>query len=265
MKPRGAEHEALELEIARHWSVTREARVEDAMPAFLANPLIADQIGRNSNVVVQVLDMQRFKSVYVSPNVFEVCGYTQEENNARGVVQWLRNLTLRELAFQVRNARLIGKVQKTLPPRSGFRSAMINSGMRCKDGRRLRIVSQNFTIEWDAKGRQTYQLFLWRDATHLFKDENVVVRHEWSSPDAGAPVVWTYDAEKAKFSEQDLFSAREREVLALVREGLTSKEIGAALGISPSTVENHRKNAIQRMQVKSTEGLLEIGAWLRLL
>jgi DNA-binding CsgD family transcriptional regulator len=260
--------ESLARQIASQWSTASTASksrdVETTVPRFLDNPLLADLVGAHGSVVVQVLDMRRFKSVYVSPNISDITGFSPAEINSQGVWKWLTNLTPRELAFQVKNAYMIGKVQRTLGPRAEFRSAMINSGMRTKAGGRLRILCQNFTIEWDSEGRSRYQLFLWRDATHLFKSEHVVVRHWWRAHDA-EPIVWTYNPDKAKFFERDLFSERELEILELVEHGFESKEIADRLGISPMTVDNHRKNAIQRLQVRNTDSVIEICKWIKLL
>lgn len=51
-------------------------------------------------------------------------------------------------------------------------------------------------------------------------------------------------------------SAREREVLLLLAEGLTSKEIAEKMFISESTVINHRKNMIWKSGVKNVAELL---------
>lgn len=51
-------------------------------------------------------------------------------------------------------------------------------------------------------------------------------------------------------------SAREREVLRLVAEGLTSKEIGETLGISASTVDVHRVNLMKKIHVRNIAGLV---------
>jgi RNA polymerase sigma factor (sigma-70 family) len=51
-------------------------------------------------------------------------------------------------------------------------------------------------------------------------------------------------------------SEREREVLGLIMEGLTNKEIGRALGLSPRTVETHRANLFAKLQVDSLAHLI---------
>ena len=51
-------------------------------------------------------------------------------------------------------------------------------------------------------------------------------------------------------------SDREREVLGLIVEGLTNKEIGRALVLSPRTVETHRANLFSKLQVESLAHLI---------
>ena len=48
-----------------------------------------------------------------------------------------------------------------------------------------------------------------------------------------------------------LLSEREREVLGLIVAGLTNKEIGRALALSPRTVETHRANLFEKLQAES--------------
>jgi DNA-binding NarL/FixJ family response regulator len=44
-------------------------------------------------------------------------------------------------------------------------------------------------------------------------------------------------------------SARESEILALVDQGRSNKEIARQLAISPATVKNHMHNLLQKLQV----------------
>ena len=51
-------------------------------------------------------------------------------------------------------------------------------------------------------------------------------------------------------------SAREREVLGFIIEGLTNKEIGRALDLSPRTVETHRANLFAKLEAESLAQLI---------
>ncbi|RYZ00010.1 MAG: response regulator transcription factor [Comamonadaceae bacterium] len=51
-------------------------------------------------------------------------------------------------------------------------------------------------------------------------------------------------------------SPREREVLSLIVAGLTNKEIGRALQLSPRTVETHRANLFAKLETESLAQLI---------
>jgi two-component system, LuxR family, response regulator FixJ len=51
-------------------------------------------------------------------------------------------------------------------------------------------------------------------------------------------------------------SPREREVFALVAKGLSSKEIGRLLQVSPRTVEMHRAKILAKCGARNTVDLL---------
>jgi FixJ family two-component response regulator len=51
-------------------------------------------------------------------------------------------------------------------------------------------------------------------------------------------------------------SEREREVLELIVSGLTNKEIGRALDVSPRTVETHRANLFAKLQAETLAQLI---------
>lgn len=62
------------------------------------------------------------------------------------------------------------------------------------------------------------------------------------------------EIEKSK-SKLELLTPRERDVLLLVAEGRTNKEIGAQLEISPRTVETHRESIVRKLQIRTIAGL----------
>ncbi len=61
---------------------------------------------------------------------------------------------------------------------------------------------------------------------------------------------------KGIFDRYDALSEREREVLQLVAEGRSTKEIAELLFISPATVETHRTRILQKLDLKNTAGVV---------
>jgi DNA-binding NarL/FixJ family response regulator len=58
----------------------------------------------------------------------------------------------------------------------------------------------------------------------------------------------------------DALSEREREVLQLVAEGRSSKEIADVLSISPATVETHRTHLLQKLGLRNTAEVVRYAA-----
>ena len=71
-----------------------------------------------------------------------------------------------------------------------------------------------------------------------------IVLHEMSRP----------ASERA--GARDILTKREREVLRLIAEGSTTKDIAARLGISPKTAQVHRDNLKQKLNLHSTAALV---------
>ncbi len=65
-----------------------------------------------------------------------------------------------------------------------------------------------------------------------------------------------HQADRAARERFAQLSAREREVLGLIVAGLTNKEIGRALDVSPRTVETHRANLFAKLQAESLAQLI---------
>jgi RNA polymerase sigma factor (sigma-70 family) len=56
-------------------------------------------------------------------------------------------------------------------------------------------------------------------------------------------------------SRLDSLTAREVEVLVLVAQGMTNREIAEQLGISPRTVETHRERVMAKLRIRTVAGL----------
>ncbi|MGK0361410.1 MAG: two-component system response regulator NreC [Bradymonadia bacterium] len=70
---------------------------------------------------------------------------------------------------------------------------------------------------------------------------------------AGGETFLSPSATRASRTEE--LTGREREVLTLLAEGHTSKEIGSVLGISSRTVEHHRARLMTKLGINDVAGL----------
>ena len=67
---------------------------------------------------------------------------------------------------------------------------------------------------------------------------------------------------KIKDSSYDTLTRREQEILVLLAQGLSTKQIAEKLFISPKTVENHRSNILCKLNLHSTLELVRYAARL---
>jgi len=65
--------------------------------------------------------------------------------------------------------------------------------------------------------------------------------------------------EKRTYQSDFKISQREKEVLELIAYEYTSKQIAEVLFLSSYTIDTHRKNLMERWQVKNTAGLVRRG------
>jgi DNA-binding NarL/FixJ family response regulator len=74
------------------------------------------------------------------------------------------------------------------------------------------------------------------------------------SPGISEAVVQAYLAKTGLPS--DPLTPREREVLQLIAEGKTTKDIAGLLGVSVKTVESHRMRLMEKLDIRQTAGLV---------
>ncbi|HEY3171633.1 MAG TPA: response regulator transcription factor [Thermoanaerobaculia bacterium] len=92
-------------------------------------------------------------------------------------------------------------------------------------------------------------------ASHLVRAIQEVCRGEiYLSPAVSRVVVDAYLGHKSL--PDDPLTPREREVLQLVAEGKTTKQIAQTLGISAKTAESHRTHIMRKLEIHDTAGLV---------
>ena len=64
---------------------------------------------------------------------------------------------------------------------------------------------------------------------------------------------------------ENILSNKEKEVLRLISEGFTTKEIASKLFVSARTIETHRANILKKLEVKNTAELIKKAAQINLI
>ena len=80
---------------------------------------------------------------------------------------------------------------------------------------------------------------------------------EYFGKDIAAIISKVYLTKKQTTEITPEFTAREREIIALCREGLLCKEIATRLGISVKTVNNHKTNIFEKLGMHTTMEMVQ--------
>ncbi|HEX7689260.1 MAG TPA: PAS and helix-turn-helix domain-containing protein [Burkholderiaceae bacterium] len=136
---------------------------------------------------------------------------------------------------------------------------------------REQLVGQSFRVLYPTQGeyeRTGERIVASLDVDGRYADERVMRRVDgelfWchvsgralDSGDPHAAGIWSFDDLSSQRSLKLDFTAREREIAALLIEGLTSKLIGKRLAISPRTVDVYRARLMRKVGAATTAELV---------
>src|SRR5690349_15191193 len=94
-------------------------------------------------------------------------------------------------------------------------------------------------------------------STELEQAINTVMRNEtYISPETSRKTLLEYGKGTSKRDQLANLSPRQREVLRLIAEGQTTKQIAHTLEISVKTVETHRSQLMERLDIHDVAGLV---------
>lgn len=89
--------------------------------------------------------------------------------------------------------------------------------------------------------------------------------HVYVSKEANEKVLQHYQSLDTALNQMPVLTRREKEIIELLSDGLTSPQIADKLFLSVYTIETHRKNLLQKFNVSSTLLLLKVAREYKLL
>ncbi|SMD08385.1 two component transcriptional regulator, LuxR family [Desulfocicer vacuolatum DSM 3385] len=211
--------------------------------------------GKKQIIIIDDHPMFRegIKSVIQSDDKYEVVG------EAGSAAQGLKLIKKFKVDLAV--------VDISLPDLSGFE--LIQSIHRYSTDIRTIVVSMHSKVDYVVKAFQAGALgYLTKDAAveRLIKGIEHTLRGEYFldssvSEQVIKKLLQRPDNKKAPVSQgYDALTTREQEIMVLVTNGMSSKEIADRLYISPKTVENHRSKIMRKLNVNNVIDLVKHAA-----
>lgn len=209
-----------------------------------------------SSEMIVVYRTQDIMPLYVSKNVEKVLGYSQEEFLSWEEGAFLKIGAMDQPSYYPNLLKWEESFVKNCPHRSAETKARGHfCGVRylCKDGTRRRfMLRQEFTLGENLTLPE-FDLLYFEDITHLVKNEDYWIMIESYGKNENYSRFFRKEGE---FSYP--ITDREKEVLLLIANGKSTKEVASELNISPDTVGQHRKNMIRRTMAKDTSSLIQL-------
>ena len=117
--------------------------------------------------------------------------------------------------------------------------------------------NKQYVLQIIQSGAQGYVLKDAAPAELVRAIEAVYSGEPFFSPDVSQMVLSQYMAEAGRDEEDGTgrLTSREREVLAMIAEGQSNKEMANKLGVGVRTVETHRERVMDKLNIRTVAGL----------
>jgi len=195
------------------------------------------------------------KAIIGRNNRFEVVG---EAGNGREGLQMARKLKP-DLAL----------VDMSLPDQSGIE--LTREIRKLSPKTRIMIITMHSKVDYIVKAFQagaTGYVVKESASERLFQGIDTVLRGEYFMDSSVSHKVvkklMEFPEKEAKITDAtyETLTSREQEIMVLLAQGLSNKQIAEKLFISPKTVENHRSNILHKLNLHSTLELVRYAARL---
>jgi DNA-binding CsgD family transcriptional regulator len=222
-------------------------------------PIIKDsyinEFSKSENSVRLIFDQTHFKILHISDNVEQLTGYSTTDFLDLNTLFVFKIFALEHYNFLYVWVKWV--LSRHFKYGDTYNSQQVICGIKVKhkNGSIMRVLFRHYALEETAEGIPTMSVITIDDISHLMKADFYWGRIACGKDDKHIHHLVSTDKEDKPL---DILSDREKETLRLIAQGKESKEIAELLHISSHTVDNHRRNMINRIGVRDTTGLVQI-------
>ena len=209
--------------------------------------------------IIHVIDYTKRRHVGISGPLKEMIGYVPKDIMDNGL-DFVIDIFQKD-DFKVYNesifTRIVEKLKQTPQQQQDELLFSFNYRMKSPGGKWMHLFQQTCYVTDPVTKLPLYNIGMVTDISTLKKNNCMVFSIDKKNNGAGflhAENILTeyYYPDQ----EESQLSKREREVLAWLAEGYSSKQIADKLNLSESTIVNHRKNMLKKSNTKNMAELI---------
>jgi len=248
-----SEAEKIWKEIAQHKS-PGELKLEVELYKKLLNIF---QVG---DYYYMIFNPPEMKIEYASESITNLTGYSPQEFTLELLMEIIHP---EDLPNFINFEATVTQFWRDLAPEQVMKyKSRYDYRIRKKDKTFIRILQQIVTIQSDSDGAVLRTFVVHTDISHLKPSNRMVLSFIGLD---GEPSYIDIQPVQKLTRHEDILTRRENEILKLLAQNLTSKEIATILHISVATVSTHRRNMLSKTETNSVLQLVQLGlekGWL---
>jgi DNA-binding CsgD family transcriptional regulator len=244
--------------IRKYWLDFHKSDIEPSITPFEIDTTLLESLASERHTLYAVFDHINFKILFVGKNAIDFCGYEAAEILEYDMRIIFKMLRLPHLYFFVNILKWYKSALAKFPAiyhEPKLVSYTCGIDFTHKNGQKIKLLVRNLPIQHDEKGNMIKSITEFVDVTSLIKSDEY-----WTLFSTGKEnycnLAFFSDTPDGKGTK--LVTPRELEILHLIAQNFTTREIADQLFISIPTVEKHRKNMIARVGARDTVALVEI-------
>ena len=213
---------------------------------------------RGTDTVIGIFDHRKYTSV-LEVGEKEFWGNLPHVAPEERMQQIMSLLEKEYLSFFTDSVVWFTSVLDKIPFEQSQNIQIYDCGIRYRllDNKPICLLSKGLPINYNANSKFSYTFNYVQNIHHLVKKDFpfywIRISHGENSE-----YVHTFHSQDKQYSNKDLLSSREKEILKLIADDCDSKKIAEQLFISTATVGNHRSNMIERLGARDTTALVQL-------
>jgi len=209
------------------------------------------QLALVENSSMTIYDILQRKYVFVRNRFRELIDYDEKAAAEEGYAFFFRLMHPDDVLF-VLDTSIRSLEHMTGVPHAERKDykTVFEFRLRNREGKYIRFIQQLVNLELDLAGNMWLILIL-MDVNPNQQGDKQMLRSTMNMR-TGKVIPFTEE----KDERQSQLTKRELEILGLLAKGMASKEIAEQLFLSVNTVNNHRQNIIEKMDVSNTSEAL---------